>query len=255
MYNQKFCDYRIHKTYLEKDTKIGEYNFEQDNSNKQFEYFINNFKIKSCLSEKILGVIVDCKLTFREHIYQSINKASRICNLIVMNMKYADVNSLVRLYKCFARPILEYASVIFSPHHKYLIDALENVQRRFTKKLAGQYNLSYLERLKVCNLDLLETRRLHSDVVMVFKILHGFVNIDLNDSISVSCNSVTRGNNFKLKKYYARLDIRKYFFVSRCVDVWNNLPCALVNSRTSSVFASNLYNVDFDCFLKGQAIE
>ena len=32
------------------------------------------------------------------------------------------------------RPVLEYASVVFSPHHISLIDLIENVQRKFTKK-------------------------------------------------------------------------------------------------------------------------
>ena len=41
---------------------------------------------------------------------------------------------LVNLYKCYARPILEYSSVVFSPHNLYLIDALEHVQRNFTKR-------------------------------------------------------------------------------------------------------------------------
>ena len=40
---------------------------------------------------------------------------------------------LIKLYKCFVRPVLEYASVVFSPHYISLINLIENVQRRFTK--------------------------------------------------------------------------------------------------------------------------
>ena len=34
---------------------------------------------------------------------------------------------LVNLYKCYARPLLEYCSVIFSPHFVYLINLIENI--------------------------------------------------------------------------------------------------------------------------------
>ena len=113
--------------------------------------FTNKFKeldLKTCQSEKILGVTIDCDLTFHECIYQ----ASRISNLILMDMKYVDIATLINLYKCYTRTLLEYACVIFSPHHKYLIDVIENVQRCFTKRLPGLFNKSYTDSFKICKL-------------------------------------------------------------------------------------------------------
>ena len=98
------------------------------------------------------------------------------------------------MYKCYVRPTLEYNSVIFSPHNIFLIDALENVQRHFTKHLPGLYNFDYAERLKICKLESLELRRIKCDVIMLFKILHGMIHVDLcNNAIAVS-NAVTRDN-------------------------------------------------------------
>ena len=67
---------------------------------------------------------------------------------------------LVNLYKPHARPLLEYCSAIFSPHYVYLINLIENVQKIFTKKLPGLRNMCYQNRLKLCNLETLETHRL-----------------------------------------------------------------------------------------------
>ena len=47
---------------------------------------------------------------------------------------------LVNLYKCYARPLLEYCSVIFSPHHVYLINLIENVQKKNYQKIAWTAN-------------------------------------------------------------------------------------------------------------------
>jgi len=52
---------------------------------------------------------------------------------------------------------LEYNSVIWSPHLKCDIEAIERVQRRFTKRLPVYHKYSYSERLRLLQLPSLET--------------------------------------------------------------------------------------------------
>ena len=141
---------------------------------------------------------------------QCVDKATKMCNIILNNITDVDVCTLVNLYKCYDRPLLDYACVIYSPHHVYLIDFIENVQRRFTKRLVGLYNYSYCNRLKLCNLELLELRRMHIDLTMMYKIMYKSVCVDL-DYLKLSQCVNTRRNMFKIAKDSAKLDIRKYF--------------------------------------------
>jgi len=62
-------------------------------------------------------------------------------------------------------------------------------------------------------------------------------------------NSVTRGCCLKLVKPSCSSDIRKYFFTSRVIDVWNCLNDDIVKSRSISVFKKRLSGVKFDRFL------
>ena len=103
-------------------------------SNNCFQYKLNdtNLEISDC--ERILGVHIDNKLTFANHEYICMKKASNFCNFILFNVYNADYSILIRLYKTYARPLLDYASVIYSSHFKYFIDAIENVQRHLTKR-------------------------------------------------------------------------------------------------------------------------
>jgi len=64
--------------------------------------------------------------------------------------------------------IIIYNSVVWSPILKCEIDALERVQRRFTKRLQGINLLSYCDRLTKLELNTLELRRLHNDLVMCY---------------------------------------------------------------------------------------
>ena len=70
------------------------------------------------------------KLSFKEHVYEIVNKSSRVWALILNNIKNVDNNILIKLYKFFVRLVLEYASVVFSPHRISLIDLIENVKPR-----------------------------------------------------------------------------------------------------------------------------
>ena len=80
----------------------------------------------------------------------------------------------------------------------------------------------YQDRLKLCNLESLKTRRLHVDLILMYKIINSTIHVDLHNRVSISY-SITRGNKYKLNKYHAKLDIRKYFFAFRTVNIWNFL--------------------------------
>jgi len=66
----------------------------------------------------------------------------------------------VRAYLTYVRPLLEYNSIIWSPHSKGDVDAIEKVQRRFTKRIPGFKNYSYVERLHLLHMPRLEMRRI-----------------------------------------------------------------------------------------------
>ena len=65
-------------------------------------------------------------------IYDCVNRASIVCNIIFANIKHVNNSMLIKLYKSLARSLSEYASVTCCSHHTNLIDRIENVQRRFT---------------------------------------------------------------------------------------------------------------------------
>jgi len=82
------------------------------------------------------------------------------------------------------------------------IHKIETVQRRFTKRLNGFYNLLSSCRLARLSLDSLYCRRVKSDLIMCYKVLHNMVSIDCNALFQRSQVFHTRGNNMKLSKHH-----------------------------------------------------
>jgi len=120
------------------------------------------------------------------------------------------------------RPLLEYCSQIWSPRLHKDIYNIECVQRSFTKRLPGLKSLSYTERLLRLNLESLESRRVKADLVLLFKVIHGFVDIDYSVMFDIQYDCTTRGHDLRIRKCHSNVDARKFHFCNRVIDVWNN---------------------------------
>jgi len=65
-------------------------------------------RIMTKSSWRDMGVIIDCKLKFQDHIKEKINKAYSMLGSLRRNFKEMDV-SFISSYKVFVRSHLEYA--------------------------------------------------------------------------------------------------------------------------------------------------
>ena len=121
------------------------------------------------------------------------------------------------------------------------IEAIENVQRRATRLLPNMKNLSYEERLRTLNLPALSYRRSRGDMIETFKILSGTYDKQCSEKIFQEREeSITRGNSRKLFKPRSRMNMRKYSFPCRIIDMWNSLPEWVVNQTSVAAFEKQL---------------
>ena len=143
------------------------------------------------------------------------------------------------LYKTLVRPILDYCIPVWRPNTKKDIIKLEKVQKGFTKMIEGCKGKSYEQRLDKLGITSLEDRHYRADMIQVFKILNDGKNIYPIDFLELS-DRAGRKNSLKLFKRRINGDLAKYSFTSRVVDLWNDLPDAVVLSADVNVFKGNL---------------
>lgn len=77
----------------------------------QHDYYLgseNRVKLKESSKEKDLGVIVDNKLSFKDHVANCTAKANRIVGLIRRSFDYLSERMFVLLFKSMVRPLLAY---------------------------------------------------------------------------------------------------------------------------------------------------
>ena len=134
-------------------------------------YMMEENMIANTMEEKDLGIIIDNKLNFQNHINKQVNKANQKLGLINRSFKYMDNDMFLQLFKSLVRSHLEYGSTVWSVANKKEAIIIENVQRRATRLIKEIQHLSYGNRLKHLGLPTLQYRRIRADVVETFKII------------------------------------------------------------------------------------
>ena len=82
-----------------------------------------------------------------------------------------------------------------------------------------------------------------------YKRHNNHIAITQNDFFQLSGNTNTRGHPFKLTIPLTHTNLRKYFFSSRIIPIWNSLPANIVNASTPSLFKKLVSGHDLSLFL------
>ena len=209
--------------------------------NPGFEYVIGDSPVSRVDGFRDLGVFITKDLKPSTQCLRAAASAQRMLSVIKLAFRHLDVFTITTLYKSFVRPLLEYCSVVWCPFYVKDIDILEGVQRRFTRILPDFRTFPYEDRLTYYKVSSLYARRLCSDLVCVFKIINGHIDIDPATFFDFNVDSRTRGHEFKIKHFRSRLDVRRHWFSSRIVPLWNNLPASCVSCSSVKSFKRQLW--------------
>ena len=110
--------------------------------------YFNNAQIQRQSVQKHLGLFLDEKLSFLEHIDVKIKKATVGINLMRKLNRLLPRLSLITIYKCFIRPHLDYGNVIYDqPNLPSLANKIESVQYNAAFAIAGAIRGTSKEKL------------------------------------------------------------------------------------------------------------
>ena len=99
-------------------------------------------------SVKHLGMLLDSRLNFNEHVQNKTNKCYKIIGLIKKFSIHLPREALLRIYKSFVRPNLDYGDIIFDkPNNESFKRKIESIQYKARIAITGAIQGTSRERL------------------------------------------------------------------------------------------------------------
>ena len=193
-------------------------------------YTMNEHVLEKVESFNDLGIIIDSKLNWHEHIRNKVGKANGMMGLVKRTLGFkAPMRAKKLLYESLVKSTLGYGSVIWNGASKMNMILLEGVQRRASKYITGNYDMDYKSRLKACDLLPLTLTFEYHDIVFFYKCYHKWFNYDINSILSVRNVNTRLNRGIILDSSFARTETFKRFYSNRVVDIWNTLPMGIRN--------------------------
>ena len=188
-------------------------------------YTIHDQVLEVVNSAKYLGVHLDSQLKFNTHVDAITRKATGTRAFLSRNLSHCSSQVKEAAYTMFVRPSIEFASSAWDPSTQRNIQKVEQVQRGAARFVVGDFQgtSSVSAMITALNWPSLQLRRLHSRLVMLYKIHHDLVDIKANDYLT-PLTTITRGHDSRYT--IPRTSSSRYTcsFFPQTIRDWNNLP-------------------------------
>ena len=105
-----------------------------------FPIYLNNKLVKQVPSQKHLGMISHNKLNFQEHLKNTLNKVNKTVGLLRKLKNFLPRGPLLKIYKLFIRPHLDYSDVIYDQYYNnFFRQKLELMQYNAALPITGAF--------------------------------------------------------------------------------------------------------------------
>jgi len=207
-------------------------------SPKVHNYNLHGHILENELSSKYLGVTIDNKLSWNNHIDNICNKANSSVAFLRRNLQISQRHIKSNAYTTLVRPQVEYAAAVWDPYTEDNKYKLEMVQRRAARFVCNDYGRKSSVDTMVKDLGWRSLVQRRADIRLIFfyKCLNGLVAVDLSQDLVRQTVETRRRHPLS---YIIPFESKKYIqksFLPPTIAQWNHLPASLVTSPSLDSF-------------------
>ena len=193
------------------------------------DIIFNGNPVKKSSYQKHLGMFLDSKLDFDEHIKGVFEKTSKSIGLIRKLRNFLPRPSLLQIYKSFVRPHLDYGDIIYD---KAFIECfqkkLESIQYNAALAITGAIRGTSREKIySELGLESLQDRRWYRKLCVFDKILNNMSLKYLSDIIPSTTRRYSSGNANNIPLVRAN----NYYFMNTLfpstITEWNKFDLSI----------------------------
>ena len=204
---------------------------------------IDNEAVTQVKTTKFLGVIIDCNLTWKEHISYISGKIPKGVGILIKVRKYLNKTTLMNLYYTFVYPYLIYCNHVWGSTYFSDFDKIVSLQKKAVRIIAGIkprcdvigafHQMRILPCLRInkyliCHL----MYRMHTNSIL--QIFNGFFECNRD----VHHHNTRQTNHFHLPRI--RTDLGKFSFRYQGASIWNEISKSNISMESEYTFSKNL---------------
>ena len=202
----------------------------------------NNNNVSQASSQKHLGLTLDNRLTFDEHLTNVSNKISKTIGLLRKLQNILPRPALLTIYKCFIRPHLDYGDIIYDQAYNLSFhQKLESIQYNAALALTGAIRGSSREKLyQELGLESLQLRRWYRKLCCFYKIYNKQAPGYLTKLIPTRNEAYQTRHLANIPSLSFKHNFFKNTFFPSTILEWNKLDPSLRNSASYNVFKNSI---------------
>ena len=206
-------------------------------NNEKVSMKIDNIELENTSSEKLLGITIDSKLNFKEHLEGIIKKASRKVNVLSRITLYMNLTKRKLLMSSFFTSQFNYCPLVWMCHNRTINNKINRLHERCLRIAYNDNKSSFQELLdkdKGVTINIKDVRAL---AIEMFKVSNNYSNSLMSEIFD------KRNNVYEIRNpsEFARPNARSvfngteniYFFGPK---IWDIVPTELKQLETVNAF-------------------
>ena len=237
--------------FQENDLKANPDKFQMiifDKKHQDHTVVIDNITIKNKQSVKLLGLDIDRKLTFHDHITKLCRKAGNKVNVLARLSSNLDINSKMVLFYSFILSHFEYCAPIMHFCGTGDTRKIEKIQKRALRHIYKDFSSNYTTLMVMSGRSLMYMYRLRSILTEVYKIVRKECPIYLHDLFTIKNSVYDTRNVFPIAlPLYKSIRYGKSTLYYQGAYLWNNMPSEIKTSQSLQVFKKSISEWNLMC--------
>ena len=201
----------------------------------------NENQVHQVALHKHLGMYLDCKLNFEEHLKTIINKIIKTIGLLRKFQNFLPRKLLLTIYKSFIRPHFDYGDIIYDQtYNTSFHQRLESLQYNVALAITGAIRGTSKEKLyNELGLESLQNRRWYRKLSFLYKVIPNQSPYLFKMMLKKNMSRSTRGSdNIPLLDTKHNIFQNSYFPSS--IKEWNRLDIEIWKSDSISIFKKHI---------------
>ena len=206
-----------------------------------FEFSLNATKLDVVNCQKILGLNIDCNLTWHEHVKSVCKTVSQLAGTLWRIRTCLDYKTKILFYNSFILPRIDFCLNIWGACSQYDLNQIYKLQKRIARIVLG-VDMTVSSNVLFNHLQWMTIyeRYFYLNCVFVYKARNGMAPDYINSMYSMyNCEAYSLRNSIHnniLNVPLPRLEIFKRAPSYKAPTDWNSLPNNIRNANTLSCF-------------------